>query len=86
MKKISASFLSSKDIPRDISLLNDTDVDFIHVDIMDGNSDMKIPVHNGKHLKYNLVGENLKYYAKILFLLKKLYYTLISQPHFYIGL
>lgn len=34
--KISASFLSSKDIPRDLSLLNDTDVDYIHVDIMDG--------------------------------------------------
>ena len=35
MKKISASFLSSKDIPKDLTLLNDTDVDFIHVDIMD---------------------------------------------------
>ena len=34
--KISASFLNSKNIPRDLSLLNDTDVDFIHVDIMDG--------------------------------------------------
>ena len=30
---------------------------FANVDIMDENSDMKIPVHNGKHLKYNLVGE-----------------------------
>ena len=36
MKKVSASFLSSKDIPRDLVKLNDTDVDFIHVDIMDG--------------------------------------------------
>lgn len=34
--KVSASFLSSKDITKDISKLNDTDVDFIHVDIMDG--------------------------------------------------
>lgn len=34
--KVSASFLSSKDIPRDLTKLNDTDVDFIHVDIMDG--------------------------------------------------
>lgn len=33
---ISASFLSSQNIPRTLSLLNDTDVDFIHVDIMDG--------------------------------------------------
>lgn len=39
---------------------------FANVDIMDGNSDMKIPVHNGKHLKYNLVGENLKYYDSLL--------------------
>lgn len=34
--KVSASFLSSKDIVKDINKLNDTDVDFIHVDIMDG--------------------------------------------------
>lgn len=33
---VSASFLSSKDIGRDLRVLNDTDVDFIHVDIMDG--------------------------------------------------
>ena len=39
---------------------------FANVDIMDENSDMKIPVHNGKHLKYNLVGENLKYYDSLL--------------------
>ena len=39
---------------------------FANVDIMDENSDMKIPVHNGKHLKYNLVGENLKYYDSFL--------------------
>ncbi len=34
--KISASFLSSKDITMDLERLNDTDVDYIHVDIMDG--------------------------------------------------
>lgn len=39
---------------------------FANVDIMDENSDMKIPVHNGKHLKYNLVGENLKHYDSLL--------------------
>lgn len=39
---------------------------FANVDIMDENSDMKIPVHNGKHLKYNFVGENLKYYDLLL--------------------
>lgn len=32
------------------------------VDIMDAKGEFKIPVHNGKHLKYNLVGENLKNY------------------------
>lgn len=34
--KISASFLSSQNIPFDLKKLNDTDVDYIHVDIMDG--------------------------------------------------
>ena len=34
--KISASFLSSKNIPEDLAKLNNTDVDYIHVDIMDG--------------------------------------------------
>ena len=34
--KVSASFFSSKNIPKDLEKLNDTDVDYIHVDIMDG--------------------------------------------------
>ena len=34
--KVSASFLSSKNPARDLVKLNDTDVDYIHVDIMDG--------------------------------------------------
>ena len=34
--KISASFLSSNNIPEDLTKLNNTDVDYIHVDIMDG--------------------------------------------------
>ena len=34
--KVSASFLSSKNIPKDLLALDKTDVDFIHVDIMDG--------------------------------------------------
>ena len=33
---VSASFLSSKNPPEDLKKLNNTDVDFIHVDIMDG--------------------------------------------------
>ena len=39
---------------------------FANVDIMDGIGEMKLPVHNGKHLEYNLVGENLKYYDSLL--------------------
>ncbi len=35
---------------------------FADVDIMDANGEYKIPVHNGKHLKYDIVGETLKDY------------------------
>lgn len=34
--KVSASFLNSSNVPRDLKRLNETDVDYIHVDIMDG--------------------------------------------------
>ena len=34
--KISASFLSSYDKATDLRKLNDTDIDYIHVDYMDG--------------------------------------------------
>ena len=34
--KVSASFLSSKNPVVDLVKLNDTDVDYIHVDVMDG--------------------------------------------------
>ena len=33
---ISTSFLTSKNIPKDLTLLNETDTDYIHVDVMDG--------------------------------------------------
>lgn len=39
---------------------------FADVDIMDGDGEFKIPVQNGKHLKYDIVGENLKNYDAIL--------------------
>ena len=35
--KVSVSFLSSDNIPRDLKKLNDTDCDYIHVDIMDAH-------------------------------------------------
>ena len=52
MKKISASFLSSKNIPLDLTKLNDTDVDFIHVDIMDGKfvKNKTMPFHEMRHI------------------------------------
>lgn len=34
--KISTSFLSSNNIPKALKILNDTDTDYIHVDVMDG--------------------------------------------------
>ena len=39
---------------------------FAPVDIMDADGEFKIPVKNGKHLKYDLVGEHFKNYDSIL--------------------
>jgi uncharacterized Fe-S center protein len=36
------------------------------VDIMDGPGEFKIPVKNGKHLEYDIIGENFKKYDSIL--------------------
>ena len=36
------------------------------VDIMDKDDEMKIPVHNGKHLKYDIVGANFENYDSVL--------------------
>ncbi len=36
------------------------------VDIMDASGEFKIPVNNGKHLEYDIVGEHLKNYDSIL--------------------
>ncbi len=38
---------------------------FADVDIMDANGEFKIPVHNGKHLKYDIVGKNFENYDSI---------------------
>ena len=50
--KVSASFLSSKNIPKDLGKLDHTDVDYIHVDIMDGKFVPKktMPFHEMKHI------------------------------------
>ena len=39
---------------------------FADVDIMDGDGEFKIPVHNGKHLEYDIIGENFKNYDSII--------------------
>jgi len=39
---------------------------FADVDIMDADGEFKIPVKNGKHLKYDIIGENFKNYDSII--------------------
>ena len=39
---------------------------FADVDIMDGEGEFKIPVKNGKHLEYDIIGENFKNYDSII--------------------
>jgi hypothetical protein len=39
---------------------------FANVDIMDENGEFKIPVKNGKHLEFDIIGESFKNYDSIL--------------------
>lgn len=50
--KISATFLTSQNIPRDLRKLNDTDVDYIHVDVMDGKfvPNKTMPFHEMRNI------------------------------------
>ena len=50
--KVSASFLSSNHIPQDLLKLDKTDVDYIHVDIMDGKfvSNKTMPFREMRHI------------------------------------
>lgn len=73
--KVSASFLSSKDPAKDLSKLNETDVDYIHVDVMDGKfvpnktmpfSEMKnIYKYTSKRLDVHLMVEEPKKYIPL---------------------
>ena len=73
--KVSASFLSSRDVVRDLIKLNETDVDYIHVDIMDGKfvanktmpfSEMKnIYKYTSKRLDVHLMVEDPKSYIPL---------------------
>ena len=69
---VSTSFLSSNNIPRDLKELNETDTDYIHVDVMDGKfvpnktmpfSEMKnIYKYTSKRLDVHLmVNDPMKY-------------------------
>lgn len=39
---------------------------YADVDIMDSDGEIKIPVNNGKHLKYDLIGKNINNYDAII--------------------
>ena len=71
--KVSVSFLSSKDIPKDLVKLNDTDVDYIHVDFMDGKF-----VKN-KTLPYQEMLHIPKFTSKRLDV-----HLMVAEPSFYI--
>ena len=48
-----------------IKIAKDHGFDFTDIDIMDANGEFKIPVKRGKHLKYDIIGENFKNYDSI---------------------
>lgn len=50
--KVSASFLSSRDLVKDLKMLDLTDVDYIHLDIMDGKfvDNKTMPYSELKHI------------------------------------
>lgn len=73
--KISASFLSSNDLVNDLKRLNETDVDYIHVDIMDGK------FVKGKTLPFSEMKNIYKYTSKRLDV-----HLMVDDPKAYIPL
>ena len=71
---ISASFLTSKDIPNTLTKLNDTDVDFIHVDVMDGKyvENKSLPFKEMRHI-YKFTDKRLDVHL------------MVASPSIYIG-
>jgi len=84
--QVSASFLGSKKIGKDLEKLNDTNVDFIHVDVMDGKfvkgktfsfKEMrKIYKYTSKRLDVHLMVEKPKSFIKDYALLNTEYITI----------
>ncbi len=73
--KVSTTFLSSNNIPRDLQMLDKTDTDYIHVDVMDGKfvpnktmpfSEMRhIGEYTSKRLDVHLMVENPSKYIPL---------------------
>lgn len=64
---ISASFLTSKDIPKTLKELNNTDVDYIHVDVMDGKyvEGKSLPFKEMRHI-YKFTDKRLDVHLMVL--------------------
>ena len=73
MKKVSASFLSSNSVEKDISTLNETSIDLIHVDIMDGKF---VP---NKTIPFRMMKNIYKFTSKRLDV-----HLMVKKPHKYI--
>ena len=75
MRKVSVTFLSSTDVVRDLKLLDMTDTDYVHVDVMDGKfvpnktmpfSEMKnIGKYTSKRLDIHLMVEDPSKYVPL---------------------
>ncbi|MBO5138547.1 MAG: ribulose-phosphate 3-epimerase [Bacilli bacterium] len=94
---VSTSFLSSNNPAKDIKILNETDTDFIHVDVMDGKfvdnktmpfREMKnISKYTSKRLDVHLMVENPEKYIKDYAQLNTEYITIhleIENPEKYL--
>ena len=95
---VSTSFLNSKNPKKDLKLLQETDTDFIHVDVMDGKfvenktmpfREMKnISKYTSKRLDVHLMVENPEKYIEEYAMLNSEYITIhleIENPEKYLS-